>query len=346
MTIRRGLMIFLVLSVLVAIYILLSSADAESLRILLSADIRGIVISFVLVFLAWSFDALRLCAVAKAAREKIFFKTAIILTWLHYFGCAVTPMQTGGGPFQVYVLYRGNIPVGKGVIIALTRTMFTMFLLGLSVIITVMVEPGFVRQHVLLQGFFLYVALFVIFSWGLFILSFACPTLIKHWGAGITLILRRFGIVRQYSVIRYIRRIYHEIDNYNVNFRRFFGSGLPNFLKAFFYSCLHLISLFSVLPVLAWSMGFPIPYLQAFMAQSVFLFILYFVPTPGASGVAEGGGAALFSLLLPWNMAGLMAILWRFFTEYLAIIMGAAVAVRMLGWGLSENIFKKGDENY
>jgi hypothetical protein len=41
-----------------------------------------------------------------------------------------------------------------------------------------------------------------------------------------------------------------------------------------------------------------------------------------------------------------MAILWRFFTEYLAIIMGAAVAVRMLGWGLSENIFKKGDENY
>jgi hypothetical protein len=180
----------------------------------------------------------------------------------------------------------------------------------------------------------------------LVILSFACPTLIKHWGAGITLILRRFGIVRQYYVIRYIRRIYHEIDNYNVNFRRFFGSGLPNFLKAFFYSCLHLISLFSVLPVLAWSMGFPIPYLQAFMAQSVFLFILYFVPTPGASGVAEGGGAALFSLLLPWNMAGLMAILWRFFTEYLAIIMGAAVAVRMLGWGLSENIFKKGDENY
>jgi hypothetical protein len=60
----------------------------------------------------------------------------------------------------------------------------------------------------------------------------------------------------------------------------------------------------------------------------------------------RGRRAALFSLLLPWNMAGLMAILWRFFTEYLAIIMGTAVAVRMLGWGLSENIFKKGNENY
>lgn len=75
------------------------------------------------------------------------------------------------------------------------------------------------------------------------------------------------------------------------------------------------------------------------MAQAVFMFVLYFVPTPGASGVAEGGGAALFGLLVPWHVAGVMAILWRFFTEYLAIGMGAAVAIRLLGWGTSEEIF-------
>ncbi len=75
------------------------------------------------------------------------------------------------------------------------------------------------------------------------------------------------------------------------------------------------------------------------MAQAVFMFVLYFVPTPGASGVAEGGGAALFGLLVPWHIAGVMAILWRFFTEYLAIGMGAAVAIHFLGWGVSEQIF-------
>jgi uncharacterized protein (TIRG00374 family) len=84
-------------------------------------------------------------------------------------------------------------------------------------------------------------------------------------------------------------------------------------------------------------------FVEAFLAQALFLFILYFVPTPGASGVAEGGGAAIFSLLVPWNIAGVMAITWRFFTEYLSIAMGGIVAVRLLGWGMADDLLKPGD---
>ncbi|NCB16944.1 MAG: hypothetical protein EOM65_12315, partial [Synergistales bacterium] len=50
-------------------------------------------------------------------------------------------------------------------------------------------------------------------------------------------------------------------------------------------------------------------------------------------------GAALFGLLVPWNMAGVMAIAWRFFTEYLAIAMGVVVAVKLLGWGVTEELY-------
>jgi len=39
-----------------------------------------------------------------------------------------------------------------------------------------------------------------------------------------------------------------------------------------------------------------------------------------------------------------MAILWRFFTEYLATGMGTIVAIRLLGWGTSEQIFKEESE--
>ena len=68
------------------------------------------------------------------------------------------------------------------------------------------------------------------------------------------------------------------------------------------------------------------------------MFVLYFIPTPGASGFAESGGALLFGTLMPWNMAGVMAIIWRFFTEYLSIFMGVIVVIRMLGWGVSEEL--------
>ena len=61
--------------------------------------------------------------------------------------------------------------------------------------------------------------------------------------------------------------------------------------------------------------------------------------------MAEGGGAAIFSLLMPENMAGIMAVICRFFTEYLAIFMGCIVAIRMIGWGTAEKIISgSGDE--
>jgi len=34
-----------------------------------------------------------------------------------------------------------------------------------------------------------------------------------------------------------------------------------------------------------------------------------------------------------------MAIAWRFFTEYLAIGMGVIVAVKLLGWGVTEELY-------
>ncbi len=341
MSLRRGFIVFLLLSSLVSFSILLASVNEKTIETFLSADVRGLFVALLLVFMAWCCDAARLCAVALAASERITFRLGLVLTWLHYFGCAVTPMQTGGGPFQVYVLYRGNIPIGKGVAITLTRTPLTMFILGISVTGSVIFEPGFISESHLLAGFFSYVVLFVIISWILVLISFIRPRMIKRWAEIITLLFRRFGLLQTNSVLKIIRRINTEIDNYNYNFRLFFNSGFNYFITGLLFSCLHLVFLFSVLPVLVWSLGLHVPYMQAFMAQSVFLFVLYFVPTPGASGFAEGGGAALFSLLMPWNIAGVMAVIWRFFTEYLAILMGSIVAVRMLGWGLDKDFYGK-----
>lgn len=346
MSLKKGLVLFLVLTFGVSTFILFSSVEKHTYEMIMGADKRGLLIALFMVILAWCFDALRFCAVARAASEKISFRLGLILTWLHYFGCAVTPMQTGGGPFQVYVLYKGKMPIGKGVAITLTRTLLTMLLLGMVVPLAVIIEPDLLKGHRILTGFFSYVVIFVIFSWFLVVISFFRPRMIKRWGQVITLLLKRIGLVKPRSVLYVVRRVNSEIDNYNLNFRLFFTTGLPHFIKAVVYSCFHLLFLFSVLPVLIWSLGLEVSFFQALLAQGVFLFVLYFVPTPGASGFAEGGGAVLFSLLVPWNIAGVTAIAWRFFTEYLAIFMGAMVAIKMLGWGMSEEIFRKDREQF
>ena len=340
LTLRKGLIIFLLLSFGVSAIVLLSSVDSGTWSTILRADKRFLLLALGFVLCAWACDASRFCALSRAAGERIDFRLGMVLTWLHYFGCAVTPMQSGGGPFQVYVLYKKNVPLGKGIAITLTRTLLTILILGIVVPVAVFIEPDLLRGRLFLKGVFSYVLAFIIVSWVLVVLSIARPCVIKRWGRVFTLWLKRFGVVRPERVLRIAKRINLEVDNYNLNFQMFFSSGLRYFLLAIVLSVFHLLFIFSVLPCLIASVGLPFHYLQAFLAQAVFMFLLYFVPTPGASGVAEGGGAALFGLLVPWNMAGVMAIAWRFFTEYLAIAMGVAVAVKLLGWGVTEELYE------
>jgi uncharacterized protein (TIRG00374 family) len=341
LTLRKGLIIFLLLSFGVSALVLLSSVDSGTWSTILRADKRFLLLALGFVLCAWACDAGRFCALSRAAGESIDFRLGMVLTWLHYFGCAVTPMQSGGGPFQVYVLYKKNVPLGKGIAITLTRTLLTILILGILVPVAVFIEPELLRGRLFLKGVFSYVLAFIIVSWVLVVLSIARPCVIKRWGRVFTLWLKRFGVVRPERVLRIAKRINLEVDNYNLNFQMFFSSGLRYFMLAIILSVFHLLFIFSVLPCLIASVGLPLNYLQAFLAQAVFMFLLYFVPTPGASGVAEGGGAALFGLLVPWNMAGVMAIAWRFFTEYLAIAMGVAVAVKLLGWGVTEELYEQ-----
>lgn len=145
MTLRKGLVLFLLLSFGVSAVVLLSSVDSDTWSTILRADKRLLLLALVFVLSAWACDASRFCALARSAGEKIDFKLGMVLTWLHYFGCAVTPMQSGGGPFQVYVLYKRKVPLGKGIAITLTRTLLTILILGIVVPVAVFIEPELLR---------------------------------------------------------------------------------------------------------------------------------------------------------------------------------------------------------
>lgn len=344
MSVRKGLAVFIALTFGVSVLVLLSSVDVSTYSFIAQADKSKLLIVCGLVILFWVLDAFKLYFLVYAADERIRYRFAFLLNWLRYFGSAITPMQSGGGPFQVYFMFRAGIPIGKGVAITLVSTLMTLFQLGLIVPLALLFRPEILKGRLLLQGVFSYVVIFVLCSWLLVVLSLVRPSLMKKWAGVTLLLLKRAGIVKPRSVLRILRRICREIDNYNANFRIFFSKGLLLFFLAFLISWLHMFAMFAILPTLVWSLGLQVSFGEAFLAQALFLFILYFVPTPGASGVAEGGGAAIFSYLVPWNVAGILAIAWRFFTEYISIAMGAFVAVRMIGWEGADTLLKAEDE--
>ena len=341
MSLRKGLIIFILLAFGMNALIIFRSVDDDTIRSLLGADKLKLLVALLVVFAAWLCDAGRFCALAKAAHEHVSLSLGIVLTWLNYFGSAVTPMQSGGGPFQVYALYKKGIPVGKGIAITLIRTMLTILILTLAVPIALLLDPEILEGSPFLKGLVSYVFVVILATWAFVAFTILKPEAIRKLARVIVLWLRRFNLLKSNRlVIKIFAWLDKEIDNYIMNFRIAFHSGKRWLFVGSVLSVLHLLTLFTVLPVLMSAVGLPFRYAQTIAVQAVFMFILYFVPTPGASGVAEGGGALLYSVLMPENMAGVMAIICRFFTDYISIFMGVVVVVRMLGWGVSENLHK------
>ena len=341
MSLRKGLAIFILLAFGMGALIIFRSVDKDTIRSLLAADKCKLLLALLVVFIAWLCDAGRFCALARAAHEHVSMSLGIALTWLNYFGSAVTPMQSGGGPFQVYALYKKGIPVGKGIAITLIRTMLTILILTLAVPIALLLDPEILTGSPFLKGLVSYVFVVILATWAFVAFTILKPEFIRKLARMLVLWLRRFNILHSNRrVIKIFQWLDKEIDNYILNFRIAFHSGKKWLTAGVLLSVLHLLSLFTVLPVLMSAVGLPFRYSQTIAVQAVFMFILYFVPTPGASGVAEGGGALLYSVLMPENMAGIMSLICRFFTDYISIFMGVVVVIRMLGWGVSENLHK------
>jgi uncharacterized protein (TIRG00374 family) len=106
--------------------------------------------------------------------------------------------------------------------------------------------------------------------------------------------------------------------------------------RAFIESGVSLLSLYAVVPVFFEGFGLNVP-ISLTMGRMVLLnLILYFSPTPGGSGIAEGGFLMLFSNILPTGTVGIMAVLWRLFCEYIPFLLGGFITIRAFG----ANIFQ------
>ena len=102
-------------------------------------------------------------------------------------------------------------------------------------------------------------------------------------------------------------------------------------LKAFLESGLSFTSLYSVVPICTMAFDIQVNWVVVMCRMYILNLVLYFTRTPGGAGVAEGGFLVLFKSLLPGGISGIIAVLWRFFYEYLNFTLGAIITIRAFG---------------
>ena len=302
--------------------------SAGRLRIpsnLLSPDVVGILaILLVLYFLA---DGLRLYCVIRAMGFRIAFGYIVKLVFINIFVSNVTPLATGGGVVQVYFMKQQGMPIGEATAATSIRTILAALILFTLTPIIVWAEPNQFRiffHRDLLYGITGISCAYLAVMW---VILFRIR-IIKRWLFRGLYLLNILKIVSPSRFKSYFLKASRELNLFSNGFKRYFKNNYGWAVLSVVFTAIFLLLLFSFSIVLIRALGYQVPVLTVLAFQVVVTFFMYFAPTPGAAGVAEGGYGLLFAQLVQKQDITLLTLSWRFLTIYVGLVIGIFVIYR------------------
>ena len=102
-------------------------------------------------------------------------------------------------------------------------------------------------------------------------------------------------------------------------------------LKVYITSGLSLLFIYAIVPILMFSLTDDFDGVLAMGRMIILNILLYFSPTPGGSGIAEGGFILLFNSMLPEGTVGIVAVTWRLIAEYIPFLIGFYYTIKVFG---------------
>lgn len=269
-------------------------------------------------------DGLRLHYILKALGHSMSLSCIFRLVFINIFVSNVTPLATGGGFAQIWYLRRRGVSLGTATAATTIRTMLAIFFIFsatplLLVSLDILEEINFGGQLMF------YLTLFVLVYLGFFLVVL----MRTHWLlALVNGMLRRLCRCRLINPARYRRWRMHsqrELIHFHEGFRLYLRGSPANIVLSILFTIIFLLSLFSFPALLMWGLGYDVNYFSVVGLLVVVTFVLYFSPTPGASGIAEGVFSHFFAGLVSLNHLVLVTISWRFLTIYLGMMIGVLV---------------------
>ncbi|MGM0476969.1 MAG: lysylphosphatidylglycerol synthase transmembrane domain-containing protein [Pseudomonadota bacterium] len=266
-------------------------------------------------------DGLRLYCTLRALGERVPPKAMARLVFINLFFSNITPMATGGGVAQVWFLRQTGVSVGRATAATTIRTLLAVvFIFGLTPVFLLTLPS--LQEHVLIQRIGQALVVFVLLYLG----AFTVLLLRTRW-----LIPPLDGVfngLRALSLISEARRRHwrfgsrRELLRFSRSFREY-ATGSPLWVAlSVLFTALFLLSLFSFPALLIHALGHTVEYLTSLGLLVVTTFIMYFSPTPGASGVAEGVFGSFFRDLIGGEHLLLVILAWRLVTIYLGMLIG------------------------
>jgi len=328
--ILKGFRLFVLLSLLGFATIFFFTTTGESLKALQSFKTEFLLLALLLVLVDFFLGGLRIHVFfTKEVLKKISLLDCVKANLANIFVAAVTPFNTGGGPAQLYILNRRGVPLSGAISVSVINFFCSLFFFLLTFLVVFL----FTKEGMFAKGLtYLVRYSFLAFS----VVSLAAAFLLIK-PESLSFLFRIFskitGMIWKKDKKKQ-KRVSEKLKDQVVQFRfylqHFFHKEKLILFVSFLLTILIYFNKYLIAYVILRGLGLDVNFMQVMYLQIIQFFILYFSPTPGASGIAEVSSVSLMSTIIPTGYLPVFAILWRFFTTYVGVTCGGWITLKDL----------------
>lgn len=335
---RRGLELFALISLAGVVGLLFYGNNLQAfVNALFTLQWGWLVIGLGLASMDWVGGGTRLWVVARHVHPGVRLGDMIIAGGMSAWAAYLTPFQSGAGPTMMWAMRRAGVRLPEAMTSAFMTFVATVVFFAIAGPLAIYLGAGkSLAQHNVVLGITYYdlfrTSLTIFGVLGvLMLLAMVFPAWLRdgvHWLAG-RLQHKNRGIAARIEQLRAgVERAYECM----VAFRS------PKGWLALFWAVLlsgpsHANKLLAGYVALR-ALGIPANFVDILLLQTFITFLLYFAPTPGASGLAELLSAAVMSIYVPREITPTYILIWRFINSYATVAVGSLLFWHWLRRGL------------
>lgn len=324
--IRRGFELFLLISLIGYGAVLVYGNDMGAFVASLGRIHWGwVLVGLVLASMDWIGGGLRLWVLGREVHEKPDLPGLILAGGMGAWGAYLTPMQAGSSPVQIYAMKRTGFPVAKAIATVLMSFIATVIFFAVAGPLALAFGAGQAlgdRGNVLgLSLLDLFRGSMAIFG-GLAVLLLVVMVAPRFVSAGVHKAAELLSR-RSTRIASRLEGVRSGIDAAHETMQAF---NTPRGWLALFWATIisgpsHANKLLAGYVALR-AVGIEANFVDVLLLQTLITFLLYFAPTPGASGVAEVLSAAVMSVYVPRELIPIYTLIWRCILTWFTIAAG------------------------
>lgn len=310
--VKKGIFLFFIftLSSYILIFFLYVKDFPQNIKI--NFDFYNVFFIVLLFILSNFFNILRVYFLGKIFNKNFSFSDGYIFTLGGVLLALITPFQSGGMPFQLFLLSKKGINLGSATSVIIMRGFQSLIVLILTIpFILLYLQSIFSTEYFknLIKYFI------VIYS-----LTFFVLVLIIFYNSQVRLLVEKK--MKENRIKRFLIKMIDFFSNFTDGVKTIFTRGIKENFLSLISTFISLYSYFALSFFVIKLFDVKTDFLKAFSLQFLLTYLSAFVPTPGSSGVAESGMALFFSQIVGKENILLYIFVFRFLSTYLPAFLG------------------------